>query len=109
MSTRPKNITRITGDTLEHIIGAAVSEGDAGGASTGRIILYAIIPELTTTGTVTLRDAAATGGSNVIHVAAIGLTQAGKLFYAGAQFVNGLTVQLSVGTDAISVIWEAVP
>lgn len=64
-----------------------------------RCMVYGIHPELTTTGTVTLRDDATTGGSNVKVLCAIGLTQAGKPFTQGVLFERGLTVQLSVATD----------
>lgn len=95
-AVKPKNLSRTAGDTAEHVICA------------GRCILYGIYPELTITGTITLRDANATGGGNVVHVCAIGLTQQGKQF-DGAQFLNGLTVQLSVATDLSAIIWEAAP
>lgn len=88
-----RGIYRTPGDTNEHVV------------VTGRVRLIAVRPELTTTGTITLRDAAATGGSNVIHVCAIGLTQAGKDFN-GATFLNGISVQLSVGTDLSAIIYE---
>lgn len=88
------NITRTDGDTDEHVICA------------NRCFLYMVVPEGLTTGTITLRDAAETGGSNVIHVCAAGLGQTGKIF-GGAQFHSGLTVQLSAGTDLSAIIWEA--
>jgi hypothetical protein len=71
-----------------------------------RCRVFGINPELTTTGTITLRDSATAGGANVIHVCAIGLTQVGKSL-EGAVFYNGLTVQLSVGTDLTGVTYEA--
>lgn len=88
--------TRTTGDTNENVIHA------------GRCVLYGVYPELTTTGTITLRNAAAAGAGApaVKHVAAIGLTQQGKQF-DGVLFENGLTVQLSVATDLSLIVWEA--
>lgn len=75
----------------------------------GPCILHGVYPELTTTGTITFRDAAAIGGSNVRHVCAIGLTQAGKTFGpSGVLFPVGLTVQLSVSTDLSLVSWEPI-
>jgi hypothetical protein len=62
------------------------------------------MPELTTTGTLTLRNGAA-GGSDIKHVAAIGATQVGKGF-EGAVFPAGLTIQQSVGTDLCAVVFE---
>lgn len=74
-------------------------------ATPARIV--AIIPESTTTGTVALRDAPAIGGgSTPFHLAAIGLLQAGKQFAEwGVCTGAGLTVQLSVGGDAVTVVW----
>lgn len=86
-------LARTAGDTSEHVICAKAC------------VLYSIRPELTTTGTITVRGAAATGGSNVRAVCAIGLTQAGKSF-DGALFPDGLTVQLSVNTDLSAIIYE---
>lgn len=71
----------------------------------GRCRLIALIPELTTTGTVTLRNGAV-GGSDIKHLAAIGMTQVGKEFY-GPVFPAGLTIQQSVGTDICAVVFEA--
>jgi hypothetical protein len=90
------NYTRITGDTNEHLISAVP------------VRLHAVVPEATTTGTVTLRDAVATGGSVTMHIAAIGLTQAGKQFGSGVRTIAGLTVQLSAGTDAVTICWSPV-
>lgn len=89
-------IHRTAGDTDEHVIHA------------GRCRVHAIRPELTTTGTITLRNAATIGGSNVLAECAIGLTQAGKDMH-GVLFDTGLTVELSVGTDLSAIIWEAAP
>ena len=86
------NGTRTTGDTNEHVIAAFP------------VRVFGIRPELTTTGTITLRDAATTGGSNVKHVCAIGLTQAGKSL-DGVLFATGLTVQLSVASDLSLITW----
>ena len=92
------NGTRTTGDTAEHVIYA------------GRCVLFGIYPELSTTGTITVRDAAATGGSNVKHVCAIGLLQAGKTFgRKGVEFQFGLSVQLSAATDLSMIVWEPMP
>lgn len=90
------NITRLAGNTNEQVI------------SNKRCRLYGIYPELTTTGTITVRNqATAAGGSgNIKHVTAIGLLQAGKTFGPGAVFENGLTVQLSVSTDLSAIVWE---
>jgi hypothetical protein len=66
------------------------------------IRLYKIIPQATTTGTITLREAAATGGSNIVftvaaaQAAAIGGVEFGS---EGVVFDGGLTVQLSVAGD----------
>jgi hypothetical protein len=95
MSTPYCNYTRITGDTNEHLISAIP------------VRVHAIVPEFTTTGTVTVRDDSATGGSATMHVCAIGLTQAGKQFGGdGVRSQKGLTVQLSVNTDAVMVCWS---
>lgn len=69
--------------------------------------VYGLAPELTTTGTLTLRnDNAANGAAGaIVHVCAIGLTQAGKDLY-GAFFNKGLTVQCSVSTDRTLVVYE---
>jgi hypothetical protein len=88
------NITRITNTTDETVVSA------------DRCRLIAIVPEATTLGTVTIRDAATAGGSNVKHICAIGLTQVGKSFsQRGVRFASGLTVQLSDNTDDVAVIW----
>lgn len=91
-----KQLTRTPGDTNENLV------------HTGPCLVWNISPELTTTGTITLRDAPAAGdGSAVVkHVCAIGLTQAGKNL-GGVLFPRGLTVQLSVATDLTGITWEA--
>lgn len=90
------NLYRHTGTATETVI------------STVPCIVYGIIPEATTTGTITLRDSATAAGSAAKHIAAIGLTQAGKEFgAAGVFFANGLTVQNSVAGDASAIIWAA--
>jgi hypothetical protein len=71
----------------------------------GRVRLHAVRPELTTTGTLTLRDSATAAAGTPVHVAAIGVTQAGKDFH-GAVFNNGITLQQSVGTDQCLVVFE---
>jgi hypothetical protein len=80
-------------DTVEYVVSAAPC------------ILLGIIPDATTAGTTTLRDAGATGGTNTIHLAAIGLTQQGKSFASGVKMQNGLTIQLSSAADKVGVIW----
>ena len=92
--TPPYNQTRVTGAT-EVLVFA------------GRCALIGIFPEATTTGTVTVRDAAAIGsGATPEHTAAIGLTQSGKLFSDfGVRQNAGITVTLSVGGDAVTVVW----
>jgi hypothetical protein len=76
----------------------------------GPCVLYGLFPELTTTGTLTVRDGAAADGSGTTrHVCAIGLTQAGKGFGPkGVFFTKGLTIQMSVGTDITLVQFEPV-
>lgn len=89
--------TRQTGNINEQLV------------HSGPCILYGIYPELTTTGTITVRDGAAADASGTTqHVCAIGLTQTGKDF-GGIRFNKGLTVQLSVGTDISMIVWEALP
>lgn len=96
MSATPHNQTRITGTGETQVF-------------TGRGLLVALIPEATTTGTITCRNGKA-GTATAFHTAATGLTQSGKQFGArGVLAPDGLTVQLSVGTDAVSVIWEPMP
>lgn len=87
-----RSIFRTAGVTTEQVVFA------------GRCRLIAVRPELTTTGTITLRNGAA-GGSDVKAVCAIGLTQAGKDF-DGAVFPAGLTVQLSVASDLSGIVYE---
>ena len=64
--------------------------------------LYKILPQGTTTGTITMREATTIGGSNVVftvsaaQAAAIGGVEFGS---EGAIFDGGLTVQLSVAGD----------
>lgn len=85
------NITRTANATSEQVI------------CTVRAYLWLVVPELTTTGTLTIRNGA---GGDTKHVAAIGLGQAGKMF-GGALFEKGITIQQSVGTDQCAIIWEA--
>lgn len=87
--------TRTTADTAENVI------------HTGPCVLYGVYPELTTTGTITIRDSATAAGTGTKHVCAIGLLQAGKNFGGGVRFAKGLTVQLSVNTDLSLIVWEA--
>ena len=70
----------------------------------GRCRLWAVRPNLTWTGTLTLRKGAA-GGSDVFSVSAIGLTQAGKDF-DGVVLESGFTAQLSVATDLGLIVFE---
>lgn len=93
MSNDRKNMTRTTGNTNENVIFA------------GRCLLHGVYPELTTTGTITIRDSATAAGSAARHICAIGLTQQGKKF-GGVLFEKGLTVQLSVATDLSAIVWE---
>lgn len=91
------NMTRTAANTNEQVIFA------------GRCVLHALLPEATTTGTITLRDSATAAGSTALHIAAIGLTQAGKDFKSTI-FNSGLTVQLSAGaTDRVAVLWSPSP
>jgi hypothetical protein len=88
------NITRLTGTTSETVINA------------GRTVLLAILPDATTTGTVTLRNSASAVGAAAVSVAAIGLLPPGKQYGpAGVVFGDGLTVQNSVTGDAVLVVW----
>lgn len=75
----------------------------------GRCILLAIIPEATTTGTVTIRDTPTASAGPVDHLAAIGLAQDGKQFGPfGVECAQGISVQLSVAGDAVGVIFAPV-
>lgn len=91
-----KEGTRTPASTAEQVIHA------------GPCVLYGILPELTTTGTITVRDSATAAAAGTVHVCAIGLTQAGKDF-GGIRFNAGLTIQLSVATDLSMIVWEAAP
>ena len=93
MTPNPKVGTRTIGDTADNMI------------HTGKCVLYGVYPELTTTGTITIREGATAGGT-IKHVCAIGLTQAGKSF-GGVVFPRGMSMQLSVGTDLSLIVWEA--
>ena len=91
---RPANTTRLTGTTAETVV------------NPGRCAILAIVPDSTTTGTVTVRDSATAVGSAPDSVSAIGLTQQGKQFGPyGVICDAGLTVQLSAAGDAVMVIW----
>lgn len=69
--------------------------------------VYGILPELTTTGTIILRNSATAAGATPLHTCAIGLTQNGKLFGAwGLYFDTGLTIQTSAATDITLVLFE---
>lgn len=95
-AVKVKEGSRTAGDTNEHMI------------HVGPCVLYGIFPELTTTGTITVRDTASVAGAGTVHVCAIGLTQAGKDF-GGIRFNAGLSIQLSVNTDLSMIVWEAAP
>jgi hypothetical protein len=97
MNRTPARGTRTPAATSESLI------------HTGPCVLYGIYPELTTTGTITVRDSATAAGAGTVHVCAIGLLQAGKTFAEGFFFAKGLTIQLSVATDLSMIVWEAVP
>lgn len=93
-SLKNSNLTRQTGTTAETVI------------STAPALVMAILPNATTTGTVTLRSASTASGSAALHVAAIGLTQQGAQFGPfGVLFPDGLTVQLSAAGDAVGIVW----
>lgn len=70
--------------------------------------VYGLTPELTTTGTITLRNTPTAAGGAVAHLCAIGLTQAGKVFGGGqgVLFDAGLTIHLSVATDLTMITYE---
>jgi hypothetical protein len=86
------NITRTAAVTTEQVI------------SDKRCRLLLVIPEVVTTGTLTLRNGEA---GEIKHIAAIGVPQTGKVF-GNAQFEDGLTIEQSVGTDRCAIVWEAV-
>lgn len=95
--TRRAATYRTIADTNENIVSAFAGW------------LIAIYPDLTTTGTITLRNQkTASGGTPVFtSVCAIGLTQAGKNFGPSGIFCSaGLTIQLSAGTDLCFVLFE---
>lgn len=97
MTIERLNGTRTPGDTGDNLVFA------------GPCVLFGIYPELTTTGTITIREG--TGGP-VRHVCAIGLTQQGKEFATGNRgifFGGGLSVQLSVATDLSMIAWAPAP
>lgn len=81
------------GDTAEHVV------------TNKRCRLHSLRPNLTTTGTITLREGPTTGGSSVFSISAIGLLQAGKSF-DGVVLPNGFTVQLSAATDLSCIVYE---
>lgn len=91
----PSRLTRHTGTTNETVICSRAC------------VLRAILPNTTTTGTVTLRDSATAAGSTEAHIAAIGLTQTGTQFGAdGVLMASGLTAQLSVSGDVVGIVWD---
>lgn len=87
---------RTAGNTVEQVVCA------------GPCKVHGVRPELTTTGTITLRNSKLADASAVVSLSAIGLTQAGKDFN-GMVFDTGLTVQLSVATDLSTLIFERIP
>jgi hypothetical protein len=95
MSMDRANGSRTAGNTTENVIFA------------GPCVLFGVFPELTTTGTITIRDSATAAAVTPLHICAIGLPQAGKTFgdQRGVFLANGLTVQLSVGTDLSLIKW----
>ena len=92
--TPPFNQTRVTGASEVLVAGT-------------RCALIALIPEKTTTGTVAVKDDSAVSGSTTaVHTSDVGLTQQGKYFGTfGVRMANGITVTLSAGTDAVTVVW----
>lgn len=94
MSAKPKEAFLTAGATAEQLI------------HDGPCLVHGIYPQLTTTGTVTLRNTATAAGGTVKSLSAIGLTQAGKTF-GGVRYDTGLTVQLSQATDLCTIVWEA--
>lgn len=94
----PSNLTRHTGVTTETVL------------DNTPCIVFALLPNTTTTGTITLRDGNVADASGAIkHVAATGLTPAGVQFgSAGVRFNTGLTIQLSAGTDVVGVVWAPI-
>lgn len=87
----PANLTLVTGTTEVSI-------------TTANAKLIKLIPQGTTTGTVTVREASAIGGGSAARWtnAAATTTDFG---YDGVSFAGGLTVQLSVGTDVWGIVW----
>ncbi len=66
--------------------------------------LRGVVADKGNLGTLTLRDSAATGGSNVK-----GAVRADQDHdYHGATFENGITAQLSIGTDAVAILCRPV-
>ena len=92
--TPPFNQTRVTGAT-EVLV------------ASGRCALIGIFPENTTTGTVTIRDDShIAGGTTPVRTSAIGLTQQGTYFCDfGFRMNSGITIALSAGSDAVTVVW----
>lgn len=74
----------------------------------GPCVLYGIYPDLTTAGTITIRNTATAAAGAAEMICAIGLTQQGKQF-DGIRFDTGLTVQLSNAADAANIAWAAIP
>lgn len=76
---------------------------------TGPCLLHRVIPDILTTGTITLRDGRAADGTGVVvSLQSAGIPKGVWLDFGGAWFPNGLTIQLSVATDLCAVVWEPV-
>lgn len=77
---------------------------------TGPCVLKRIIPDIITTGTITIRDGAVADGSGTtVSLQSLGLPKGGVLDFGDMWFPKGLTIHLSVATDLCTVIWEAYP
>lgn len=94
-SLNPSNSTLVSGVTTEQLI------------FSGKAVLLAILPNNTTTGTITLRDGALANGTGTTkHVAAAGATQNDIQFGPyGVIYGSGITVQNSVAGDGVTVVW----
>lgn len=87
---QPMNLTLVTGAT-EVLINAGSSR------------IVKIIPQNSTTGTVTVREASAIGGGSTARWTA---PSAGTDFGPyGVAMGSGLTVQLSVAGDQFGIVW----
>lgn len=87
-------IYRTAADTNEAVVHA------------GRVRLHRVIPEENAmTGNFTIRNAKATGTSDVVHICAANLPAAGKDF-GGAVLEVGMTVQKSDASARVAVVYE---